>query len=128
MKNKELWYGYLEAGTKSSPILISSILDTNNEKTVYIYNLNRDAIIEYQRQIVEPKIRELNTDEADLIKELVSGYKAAKKNFSGKTRKPMIEPPAPKQEKAVLAPIDEDPIDADEVVDVDDESFLFDDD
>lgn len=125
MKNKELWYGFLEAGAKSSPVLISSILDTNNEKTVYLYNLNRDAIIEYQRQIVEPKIRELKADEADLIEELVSGYKVAKKNFAARSKKPIINTPAPKQEKAAQNPLHEDPLDS---VDVDDESFPFDDD
>lgn len=128
MKNKDLWCGFLEAGTKSSPILISSILETNSEKTVYMYNLSRDAIIEYQRQIVEPKIRELKADEADLIEQLVSGYNAAKKNFSAKTRKPLIPPPAPSPKKAVPDPLVEDPIDAEDTVDVDDEGFLFDDD
>ena len=38
MKNQKFRYGFLEAGAKSSPVLISSKLNTNNEKTLYIYN------------------------------------------------------------------------------------------
>ena len=104
-KNKDLWCGFLEAGTKSSPILISSILETNSEKTVYMYNLSRDAIIEYQRQIVEPKIRELKAEEADLIEQLVSVYNAANKNFTANTRKPLIPPPSQSPKKAVTHPL-----------------------
>lgn len=125
MKNQELWYGFLEAGTKSSPILISSILDTNSEKTVYIYNLNRDSIIEYQRQIVEPKIRELNADESNLIEDLVSGYKAARKNFVAKNKKPLFDSRTPKRQKPIQSEVMEYALDSD---DVDDESFLFDED
>ena len=124
MKNQKFRYGFLEAGAKSSPVLINSKLNANNEKNLYIYNLNRDSIIEYQRQIVEPKIRELNPDEINLIEDLVSGYKAASKNFVAKNRKPLFDKSAPKQRKSIENEVTEYAFDGDEM---DDDSFLFDD-
>lgn len=117
MKNQKFRYGFLEAGAKSSPVLISSKLNTNNEKTLYIYNLNRNSIIEYQRQIVEPKIRELKADEINLIENLVSGYKAASKNFIAKNRKPLFDKPAPKQQIPIQNDVMEYAPDSDEMVD-----------
>ena len=56
-RKKNLWYGYLEAGANSSPVIRDDGLNTGNPKTVYLFNLARGCILEYSREIVEPKLR-----------------------------------------------------------------------
>lgn len=82
MSKKNFWHGYLEAGTKSSPVLRDLNLETGNANTVYLYSLNRHKILEFQVGIVEPKLRELRKDEAELISSLNAGYTKAKKEFT----------------------------------------------
>ena len=78
-----LWYGYLNAGTRSSPVLKDARLDTGNPKTLYLFNLIRGEILEYTREIVEKKLRELKPAESGFIAELDAGYKEARRNFNG---------------------------------------------
>ena len=61
------WYGYLEAGDKSTAVLRDPELDTGNKKTVFLFNLARKQILEYTLAIVEPKLRGLKTSEQALI-------------------------------------------------------------
>ena len=75
------WYGYLKAGARSSAVLRDNRLDTGNPNTFYMFNLSRGAILEYAREIVEKKLRELKPDESGFIKELDAGYKKARRNF-----------------------------------------------
>jgi hypothetical protein len=76
-----MWYGYLEAGNRSSPVIRDERLDTGSAKTVFLFNLERREILEYSREIVEPKLRELKSGEAKLIKELDAAYMEARRNF-----------------------------------------------
>ena len=82
----DIWYGFLEAGEKSSPILIDPKLDTGNSKTVYMYNLKSQKIIEYKREIAEPKLRPLSQQEGSLMNELMKGYDCARKEFTPRNR------------------------------------------
>ena len=84
MSAKDIWYGVLEAGEKSSPVVRDATLDTSEGK-VYLYNYVRNQFIEYAKAIVEPKLRDLsdsdiNRDELDVA------FKAARQVFSS-TRK-----------------------------------------
>jgi hypothetical protein len=81
MKEKTLWYGYLDAGQKSTPIVIDHELHTGNKETIYLFNLVRGEILEYQRQIVEPKLRELNAEETAVTKQLKAAYAKARRTF-----------------------------------------------
>jgi hypothetical protein len=83
-KDKSLWYGYLKAGERSSPVLRDTGLDTGNPKTIYMFNLKRGEIIEYALEIVEKKLRELKSDESGYIGELDAGYKKARRDFKGR--------------------------------------------
>ena len=80
-KGNSCWYGYLKAGKRSSPVLRDNSLESGNPKTIYMYNLNRDEIIEYVVEVVEKKLRDLKSDESGYIKELDAGYKKARRNF-----------------------------------------------
>lgn len=81
MSTEKIWYGYLEADTKSSPILRDPNLDTKNKDTIYLFNLQKGAILEYNLTIVEPKLRNLTKEENALIIKLKSNYKKARKTF-----------------------------------------------
>lgn len=78
------WYGYLNAGKRSSPVLRDERLDTGNPKTLYLYNLARGQILEYAREIVDNKLRELKAAESGYIAELDAGYKKARRSFKAR--------------------------------------------
>ena len=80
------WYGYLRAGARSSPVLRDERLDTGNPRTFYLFNLERGVILEYAREIVEKKLRELKPAESELIEELDAGYRKARRNFKGRCK------------------------------------------
>jgi hypothetical protein len=80
MSKSAFWYGFLQAGEKSSPVVRDMTLQTKNPKTIYLYNHVRGDFLEYSSEIVEPKLRELNPDDVPL-KELQSAFRAARKAF-----------------------------------------------
>jgi hypothetical protein len=80
-KRSPVWYGFLQAGDRSSPVIRDDRLDTGNRKTVYLFNLSRNSILEYSREVVEPKLRDLKPDESDTIAALDAAYKKARRSF-----------------------------------------------
>ena len=80
MNAKDIWYGVLDAGEKTSPVVRDTTLDASQGK-VWLYNHMRNQFIEYARAIVEPKLRELNTGDIPQ-KELDEAFKAARQVFS----------------------------------------------
>lgn len=82
MSDINLWYGYLEAGGKSSPVMLDRRLNTGDPNTLYLFNLNRAEILEYKRAIIEPKLRELGETEQGLCSELKSAFGKARAGFS----------------------------------------------
>ncbi|HEY9198493.1 MAG TPA: hypothetical protein VIR60_03935 [Gammaproteobacteria bacterium] len=103
-KNKgPLWYGYLEAGNKSSAVIRDDRLDTGSRKTVFLFNLERKQIIEYTREIVDPKLRELKSSEAKLIDELNAAYTEARRAFKHAQARPLNIPERGAPAKAAKA-------------------------
>src|SRR3569623_1701538 len=82
MNDKQVWYGYLEAGNKSTAVVLDRTLNTGNPETLYLFNLARGEILEYSRKIVEPKLRELKGKETDLTTSLKSGYDTARSHIT----------------------------------------------
>lgn len=82
MSDNTLWYGYLDAGERSSAVAMDNRLSTGDPTTVYLFNLQRNEIIEYKRAIVEPKLRELKGKEQELETELKSAYRKARNGFT----------------------------------------------
>jgi hypothetical protein len=80
MNAKDIWYGVLDAGEKTSPVVRDTTLDASQGK-VWLYNHMRNQFIEYARAIVEPKLRELNTGDIPQ-EELDEAFKAARQVFS----------------------------------------------
>lgn len=82
MGDNTLWYGYLEAGERSSPVVMDNRLNTGDPTTVYLFNLQRGEIIEHKRAIAEPKLRELKGKEQEVLAELKSAYRKARNGFT----------------------------------------------
>ena len=80
MSDNDIWYGFLQAGDKSSPVVRDPDLKTGNNKTIYLYNQIRGQFVEYSSEIVQPKLRELHSDDAPLA-DLKRAFKAARKVF-----------------------------------------------
>jgi hypothetical protein len=123
MSTKNIWYGVLEAGEKTSPVVRDATLDASEGK-VWLYNHVRDQFVEYAKSIAEPKLRDL-TDSDIPQDELEKAFKAARKVFSSthKVRSWAETKPAAK------ATSDEDDTDDFDLNDDDDmEDFIDDDD
>lgn len=118
-----LWFGFLEAGAKSSPVVMDSKLSTGNEATLYLFNQNRNAIIEYRRDIVETKLRTLKPEEGTLEKALSQAYKKALAGFAPRSAQslniPEHSPAPPSRSQAPAEDIDID--DEFEIEDFDDD-------
>ena len=81
MSNNDIWYGFLEAGAKSSPVVRDLSLEEKGRKSVYLYNHVRGMFVEYALEVVEPKLRELQPGDIAL-KELETAFKTARKTFN----------------------------------------------
>ena len=80
MSAKDIWYGMLEAGEKSSPVVHDTSLEAGQNK-IYLYNYVRNQFIEYSQAIVESKLRELA--EGDISRdELDRAFNAARQAFT----------------------------------------------
>ena len=124
-KKSKIWYGYLEAGPKSSAVLMDPKLDTGNANTMYLYNLHRNQILEYKRELIEPKLRELNGKDTVVLDELKKAFDKAVKDFSPRNNssKTIADSPATVSPKKMQLPeIDLDNVDDD--IDIDDDIDL----
>lgn len=97
------WFGFLEAGDKSTPVVIDSRLNTGDATTVYVYNHKRGEIIEYKRAIAEAKLRELKADEQELLAELRNGFRKARNGFTPRGAKAAQIPEKGRPAKAAAA-------------------------
>lgn len=116
MSKETLWYGYIEAGEKSSPVVMDPRLQTGEAETVYLYNHKRGSILEYRRAIVDAKLRELSAEEhPTLASELRSAYRKARQGFTPRAARvaQILEKSraAPRKTPAVEAEIDTDGLD-----------------
>lgn len=107
-KKAQFWFGYLEAGERSSPVVRDGALDTAKTSTIYLYNHAKGKILEYQRDIVELKLRELNTSESEIINELEAAYLQAREGFTprGALRPKTVRQPRRKPEEPEVPDFD----------------------
>jgi hypothetical protein len=91
-KRNTLWFGYLEAGDKGSPVVRDTSMDTGTSATIYLFNQKKGRILEYRRDIVEPKLRELTEEETELVAELRKEFEKVRTGF---TPRSMLRPAPP---------------------------------
>ena len=87
MAKQKLWYGFLEAGNKSSPVIIDHAMDTGEKNTLFIYNHNKKEILKYVRDLVEPKLRELTDKEKKQEASMKKGFTDSLKTIKYKVPK-----------------------------------------
>jgi hypothetical protein len=87
-KQKKMWFGFLEAGTKGSPVVRDATLETGDPKTVYLFNYMKGKILEYRRDIVEIKLREFESEELTMIPQLRKAFKEVRESFEPRPAKP----------------------------------------
>ena len=122
MSENNFWYGHLDAGEKSSPVLMDRGLSTAHPNTIYVFNLQRSEIIEYRRDIIEPKLRDLAAEESTIIKELESAYSKVRSDFipRGIKLRDLPEKGAVTKTPRKSSPIENEEMEYDELVTVDD--------
>lgn len=102
-RKKKIWFGFLDAGAKGSPVVRDAGLETGNPKTMYLFNYMKGRILEYRRDIVESKLRELATEELAMVPELRKSYKQVREGFEPrltKTHRPVFRSkPAPLEDE-----------------------------
>jgi hypothetical protein len=98
-KKKHLWFGFLEAGEKGSPVIRDLSLDTGQSWTMYLFNLRKGRIIEYRRDIAEPKLRELTQEELDGVADMEAAYNLVRPDFIPRAEKRFVPPPRKRARK-----------------------------
>lgn len=139
MKNKHLWVGYLTMPNNGKTLVASDArVETGKSKTVFLYNQERDKIVEYSRDIIEPKLQNAPAAEYD-SKKIAAAYKKALRNKLPNLYRIIFSPnsgvltPAKKQPTETLSDDDDIKIDDDFEIDDDDvsddnENYDFEDD
>jgi len=74
--NNVFWFGYLETANGKTLVVRNVLVDAEDKKSLFLYNAQRDALVEYKREIIEPKLVTANEGEID-ADELEKAYKRA---------------------------------------------------
>ena len=111
-ERKPLWFGFLEAGDKRSPVVRDAALETGSRDTIYLFNFKKGRILEYRRDIVEPKLRELSADELAMATELQKAFELARTGFSPR---PVRRPTPPVRQRTKLPEVEIPDFDPDEL-------------
>ncbi len=127
MSDTQLLYKYLDAGAKSSAVVLDPSLDTGNEQTLYLYHQQRNQIIEYRRDIVEAKLRELSGDEQKETATLQQAYQQTRLDFTPRGGKIIIPEQAPPAKAAAPRSSDDDDDSDDDIGLIGDDDLLDDD-
>ncbi|HBR96323.1 MAG TPA: hypothetical protein DD979_02965 [Gammaproteobacteria bacterium] len=117
---KAIWYGMLETLRANSVLLRDDGLPEGSEGRVYLYNVDRDQIVEYVEAIVSTKLRELSQEEIQALgKGIEKQYKAARKAFLAefKSRQNVLnlKSEAPAKPVAAVEDVDDTAQDMDDV-------------
>lgn len=99
VKQNKLFFGCLEAGEKSSLVVRDDRLGTGTTTTIYLFNLNKGKILEYRRDIVEAKLRDLVEGEKSFEKELLDAFERARNGFVPRVARKTVTAPAPRAKK-----------------------------
>lgn len=126
MKNKHLWVGYLTLADKKKTLVASDDrVETGKSTTIYLYNQERDQIVEYNREIIAAKLKD--APEADYDAQTISdAYIKALQNKLPNLYRVIFTPNAGMRvtsnaKKADINNDDDDDIEIDDSFDMDDD-------
>ena len=85
MKNTEdlgAWYGQIQSSRGNITVIRDEQLPPANKGRMYLYNTDRDAVIEYDEAIVSTKLIELSEeDKQQVIEKHAKAWEATRKQF-----------------------------------------------
>lgn len=81
MKDKHLWVGYLTLSNKKVLVASDARVDSANSKNMLLYNQERDEIVEYSREIIQPKLKAAPEADYDAGTMAAAFQKALRKKF-----------------------------------------------
>lgn len=80
---KVVWYGKLKVDSKATPVIFDPLLVPSIKGCIYLYNAERDAIVQYTWNIVQGLLVDVDKTEKATIKKAFDGkWKAARKKFT----------------------------------------------
>lgn len=125
MKNKHFWVGYLTMGDKKTTLVArDERVETGKSSTVFLYNQEREQIVEYNREIIEAKLSDAPEADYD-AKKMLDAYKKALRNKLPNLYRVIFTPnsgirTSSKEKKAEITENDDD-IELDDDFDMDDD-------
>jgi hypothetical protein len=101
LDSKVVWYGKLKVGSKETPVLYDPQIVPSIKGCIYLYNSERDAIVQYTWNIVQGLLVDLDKNEKAASKKAIDAkWKAARKKFT----KGQLYSLASQQEESTPAP------------------------
>lgn len=80
---KVVWYGKLTIDSKDTPVIFDPQLTPSIKGCIYLYNSERDAIVQYTWTIVQKLLADVDKSEKAAIKKsLDAKWRAARKRFT----------------------------------------------
>ena len=80
---KVVWYGKLKTDSKATPVIYDPLISPSIKGCIYLYNSERDAIVQYTWNIVQGLLVDVDKVEKAAIKKAVDPkWKAARKKFT----------------------------------------------
>jgi hypothetical protein len=103
---KVVWYGKLKIDDRETPVVFDPLLVPTIKGCIYLYNMERDTIVQYTWNIVQKLLLDVDKNEKTALKKAVDPkWKAARKRFTkgrinalSSDDKAPVAAPAPKAE------------------------------
>ena len=81
--SKVVWYGKLKIDSKAIPVIYDPLLVPSIKGCVYLYNSERDDIVQYTWQIVQKLLVDVDKAEKSTMKKaLEAKWKSARRRFT----------------------------------------------
>ncbi len=130
MNDKHIWVGYLSLANKKTLVASDDRVDTGNRKTLFLYNQERNDIVEYSREIIEAKLKAAPAADYN-VDEIAAVYQKALRKTKPNVYRAVFTPNSggssgPKEKKARSVASDDndsgDEIEMEDSFDMDDDS------
>jgi len=83
LDSKVVWYGKLKVDPRETPVIYDPQIVPSIKGCIYLYNSERDAIVQYTWNIVQGLLVDLDKNEKAATKKAIDAkWKAARKKFT----------------------------------------------
>lgn len=80
---KVVWYGKMKVGAKTTPVIFDPLITPSIKGCIYLYNADRDEIVQYTWDIVQRLLMDLDKTEKNTLKKTLDvKWKAARRKFT----------------------------------------------